>query len=63
MHATDLVGINDITRVLLVYTCQQGVCPRGHVPPLRLQIVHIDHKTFMNSVKFSEQMAIISLTL
>jgi hypothetical protein len=31
MHATDLVGINDITRVLLVYTCQQGVHPRGHV--------------------------------
>jgi hypothetical protein len=25
MHATDLVGINGITRVLLVYTCQQGV--------------------------------------
>jgi hypothetical protein len=36
MHATDLVGINGSTRVLLVYTCQQGVCPRGHVPPLRL---------------------------
>jgi hypothetical protein len=36
MHATDLVGINDITRVLLVYTCQQGVYPRGHVLPLRL---------------------------
>jgi hypothetical protein len=30
MHATDLVGINGITRVLLVYTCQQGVYPRGH---------------------------------
>jgi hypothetical protein len=25
MHAMDLVGINVITRVLLVYTCQQGV--------------------------------------
>jgi hypothetical protein len=36
MHATDLVGINSITRVLLVYTCQQGVHPRGHVLPLRL---------------------------
>jgi hypothetical protein len=36
MHATDLVGINGITRALLVYTCQQGVYPRGHVHPLRL---------------------------
>jgi hypothetical protein len=36
MHATDLVGINGITRVLLVHTCQQGVYPRGHVLPLRL---------------------------
>jgi hypothetical protein len=31
MHATDLVWINGITRVLLVYTCQQGLeatyCP------------------------------------
>jgi hypothetical protein len=36
MHATDLVGLNGITRVLLVYTCQQGVYPRGHVLPLRL---------------------------
>jgi hypothetical protein len=35
MHATDLVGINGITRVLLVYTCQQGVYPRGHVLPLK----------------------------
>jgi hypothetical protein len=33
MHATDLVGINGITRVLLAYTCQQGVYPRGHVLP------------------------------
>jgi hypothetical protein len=24
MHATDLVGINGITRVLLVYSCQQA---------------------------------------
>jgi hypothetical protein len=31
MHAVDLVEINGITRVLLVYTCQQGVYPRGHV--------------------------------
>jgi hypothetical protein len=36
MHATYLVGINDITLVLLVYTCQQGVYPRDHVPRLRL---------------------------
>jgi hypothetical protein len=36
MHATDLVGINGITRVLLVHTCQQGVYPRGHAVPLRL---------------------------
>jgi hypothetical protein len=36
MYAKDLVGINDITRVLLVYTCQQGVYPRGYVLPLRL---------------------------
>jgi hypothetical protein len=38
MHAMDLVGINGITRVLLIYTCQQGVYPRGHVLPLRLPI-------------------------
>jgi hypothetical protein len=38
MHATDLVRINVITRVLLVYTCQQGVHPRGHVLPLRSQL-------------------------
>jgi hypothetical protein len=36
MHATDLVGINGISRVLLVYSCQQGVYPRGHVLPLRI---------------------------
>jgi hypothetical protein len=36
MPATDLVGINGITAVLLVYTCQQGVYPRGHVLSLRL---------------------------
>jgi hypothetical protein len=39
MHATDLVGINGITRVLLVYTCQQDVYPRGHVLPLRFKVV------------------------
>jgi hypothetical protein len=38
MHATDLVRIKGITRVLLVYTCQQGVYPRDHVLPLRLPI-------------------------
>jgi hypothetical protein len=31
MHATDLVGINRITRVLSVYTCQQGVYRRSQV--------------------------------
>jgi hypothetical protein len=36
MYATDLVGINGITQVLLVYTCQQGVYPRGHILPLLL---------------------------
>jgi hypothetical protein len=36
MHATDLVGINGITGVLLVYSCQRGVYPRDHVLPLRL---------------------------
>jgi hypothetical protein len=36
MQATDLVGINGITRALVVYMCQQGVYPRGHVLPLRL---------------------------
>jgi hypothetical protein len=36
MHATDLVGINGIAPVLLVYTCQQGVYPLGDVLPLRL---------------------------
>jgi hypothetical protein len=32
------VGINGITGVLLVYTCQQGSYPRGHVLPLRLPV-------------------------
>jgi hypothetical protein len=36
IHATDFIGINGITRVLLVYTCQQIVYPRGHVLPLIL---------------------------
>jgi hypothetical protein len=40
MRARDLVGINGITRVLLVYTCQQGVYPRGHVLPFRLPKQH-----------------------
>jgi hypothetical protein len=31
MHAMDQVGINGITQALLVYTCQQGVYPQGHV--------------------------------
>jgi hypothetical protein len=39
MHAMDLVGINGITRVLLVYTCLQGVYPRGRILPLRLPYV------------------------
>jgi hypothetical protein len=39
MHATDLVRMKDITRVLLVYSCQQGLYPRGHVLPFRLQDV------------------------
>jgi hypothetical protein len=38
MHATDLAGIHVITRVLLVYTCQQGVYPRGHVLLLQLPV-------------------------
>jgi hypothetical protein len=42
MHATDLVGINGITPVLSVYTCQQGVYPRGHVLPLRLPRVLLE---------------------
>jgi hypothetical protein len=42
MHTKDLVGINGITRILLVYTCQQDVYPRGHVLPLQLpDILHI----------------------
>jgi hypothetical protein len=39
MHATDLVGIN----ILLVYTCQQGVYPQGHVLPLRIPPAGISH--------------------
>jgi hypothetical protein len=46
MHTTDLVGINGVTRVLLVYTCQQGVYPRGHLLPLRLPLVHYFHIFF-----------------
>jgi hypothetical protein len=44
MHATDLVGIDGITRVLLVYTCQQGVYHRGHVQPLPLPLISILHR-------------------
>jgi hypothetical protein len=36
MHTTELVRMNDITRVLLVYSCQQGLYPRGNVLPFRL---------------------------
>jgi hypothetical protein len=42
MHATDLVEISGITRVLLVYTCQQAVCPQGHVLTLRLPFISLD---------------------
>jgi hypothetical protein len=45
IHATDLIGINGITRVLLAYTCQQGVYPRGHVLPLQLLISYIKSKS------------------
>jgi hypothetical protein len=41
MHATDLVGINGITRVLLVYIRQQGVYPRSHVLPIRLPHTYV----------------------
>jgi hypothetical protein len=37
----DLVGINGITLVLLVYTCQKGVYPRDHVLPLRLPLLQV----------------------
>jgi hypothetical protein len=39
MHSSDLVEINDVTRVLIAYTCQQGVYPRGHVLTLRLPLI------------------------
>jgi hypothetical protein len=35
VHASDLVGIDGITRVLIVHIPQQDVCPRGHILPLR----------------------------
>jgi hypothetical protein len=41
MHATDLVGINGIIRVLLAYTCQQGVYLRGHVLPPSTPIIYL----------------------
>jgi hypothetical protein len=34
VHASDLVGIDGITRVLIVHIPQQDVCPRGHILPL-----------------------------
>jgi hypothetical protein len=34
VHASDLVGINGITRVLVVHIHQQDVHPRGHILPL-----------------------------
>jgi hypothetical protein len=36
LHASDLVGIDGITRVLIVHIPQQDVCPRGHTLPLWL---------------------------
>jgi hypothetical protein len=50
MHATDLVGINGITRVLLVYTCQQGVYLRSNVglPPLGLPMAFLKHFYYSN---------------
>jgi hypothetical protein len=48
MHATDLVGINGITRVLLVYTCQQGLYPRGQLLPLRPPSMYLLHKASLN---------------
>jgi hypothetical protein len=44
MHATDLVAINGITRVLSVYSCQQGVYPRGHV---LYYILKLGHDSFL----------------
>jgi hypothetical protein len=52
MHATDLVGINGITRVLLVYSCQQGVYPRGHVLSLRLPVIDIPFLLISVSIKY-----------
>jgi hypothetical protein len=51
MHATDLVGINGITRVLLVYTRQQCVYPRDHVLSLRLPWILNRHLYFLNIKK------------
>jgi hypothetical protein len=34
----DLVVINGITQILLVYTCKQGVYPRGHLLPIQLPL-------------------------
>jgi hypothetical protein len=55
LHATDLVKINGITRVLLVHTCQQGVYRRGHVLPLRLPINIYLHLLLVLKSKFFHQ--------
>jgi hypothetical protein len=60
MHVADLVGIIGITGVLLVYTCQQGVCPRGHVLPLRLPVsvstaVQLPPNTFLDYYKWKNE--------
>jgi hypothetical protein len=34
VHASDLVGIDGITRVLVVHIPQQNVCSRDHILPL-----------------------------
>jgi hypothetical protein len=62
MHATDLVGINGITRVLLVYSCQQGVHPSGHVLPLDSQICKPLAIIISSSAKQSNHLLIIRFT-
>jgi hypothetical protein len=47
MHATEVVGINGITRVLLVYTCQQAEYPPGHILPLRFPGGNFTMKNFI----------------
>jgi hypothetical protein len=42
VHASDLVGIDGITRVLIVHIPEQNVCPRGHIlPPIIIIIIII----------------------